>query len=94
MGARPLRRTIEQYLEDPLAEKLLLHPDLGRRCLATIKEDSLVLIDKETFPLQSSPESLPNSGEATLNNASQEVKEEESKENKEKPKRKKTPPEK
>ncbi len=27
MGARPLRRTIEQYLEDPLAEKLLLNPD-------------------------------------------------------------------
>ncbi|NGX56285.1 MAG: Negative regulator of genetic competence ClpC/MecB [Candidatus Anoxychlamydiales bacterium] len=27
MGARPLRRTLEQYLEDPLAEKLLLNPD-------------------------------------------------------------------
>ena len=27
MGARPLKRTIEQYLEDPLAEKLLLNPD-------------------------------------------------------------------
>ncbi|MFY7843340.1 MAG: ATP-dependent Clp protease ATP-binding subunit [Rhabdochlamydiaceae bacterium] len=26
MGARPLRRVIEQYLEDPLAEKLLLNP--------------------------------------------------------------------
>jgi ATP-dependent Clp protease ATP-binding subunit ClpC len=25
MGARPLRRTIEQYLEDPLAEKILMH---------------------------------------------------------------------
>ncbi|NGX35735.1 MAG: hypothetical protein K1000chlam1_00568, partial [Candidatus Anoxychlamydiales bacterium] len=27
MGARPLKRTLEQYLEDPLAEKLLLNPD-------------------------------------------------------------------
>ncbi|MBI5346331.1 MAG: ATP-dependent Clp protease ATP-binding subunit [Chlamydiae bacterium] len=26
MGARPLKRTIEQFLEDPLAEKLLMHP--------------------------------------------------------------------
>ncbi len=51
MGARPLRRTIEQYLEDPLAELLLLNPELGRRCLVTVKDDSIVLIDKETFPL-------------------------------------------
>ncbi len=29
MGARPLRRVIEQYLEDPLAEKLLLNPGKG-----------------------------------------------------------------
>lgn len=27
MGARPLRRVIEQYVEDPLAEKLLHHPN-------------------------------------------------------------------
>lgn len=51
MGARPLRRTIEQYLEDPLAELLLLHPDLGRRCLVTVQDDKIVIIDKETFPL-------------------------------------------
>lgn len=50
MGARPLRRTIEQYLEDPLAEKLLMHPDEGRKCLATIEGDNLVFIDQEVFP--------------------------------------------
>ena len=27
MGARPLRRVIEQYLEDPLSEQILLNPD-------------------------------------------------------------------
>ena len=27
MGARPIRRVIETYLEDPLAEKLLQNPD-------------------------------------------------------------------
>jgi len=51
MGARPLRRTIEQYLEDPLAERLLLNPDLGRRCLVTVQDNNIILIDKETFPL-------------------------------------------
>ncbi len=50
MGARPLRRTIEQYLEDPLAEKLLLNPDEGRRCTVTVENDNLVFKDEEVFP--------------------------------------------
>lgn len=50
MGARPLRRTIEQYLEDPLAEKLLTHPNEGRKCLVTVENDKLVFIDQEVFP--------------------------------------------
>lgn len=50
MGARPLRRTIEQYLEDPLAEKLLLHPDEGRHCEVTVEGDHLVFRDKDVFP--------------------------------------------
>jgi ATP-dependent Clp protease ATP-binding subunit ClpC len=50
MGARPLRRTIEQYLEDPLAEKLLLHPNEGRRSLVTVIDDKLTFVDEETFP--------------------------------------------
>jgi ATP-dependent Clp protease ATP-binding subunit ClpC len=50
MGARPLRRTTERYLEDPLAEKLLLHPHEGRRCLVTVENDQLVFIDEEVFP--------------------------------------------
>ncbi len=51
MGARPLRRTIEQYLEDPLAEKLLLYPNEGRRCLIKMEGDHLIFIDEEVFPL-------------------------------------------
>lgn len=47
MGARPLRRTIEQYLEDPLAEKLLMHPNQGRRSLVTVEDDHLVFKDEE-----------------------------------------------
>ncbi|SCA62381.1 Probable ATP-dependent Clp protease ATP-binding subunit [Chlamydiales bacterium SCGC AG-110-M15] len=51
MGARPLRRTIEQYLEDPLAEKVLLHPNEGRRCLVTVKDGEITFVDEEVFPL-------------------------------------------
>lgn len=50
MGARPLRRTIEQFLEDPLAEKLLTHPNEGRKCLVTVEDDKLVFVDQEVFP--------------------------------------------
>ncbi len=49
MGARPLRRTIEKYLEDPLAEKLLAFPNEGRRCLVTVENDQLVFVDQEVF---------------------------------------------
>jgi ATP-dependent Clp protease ATP-binding subunit ClpC len=46
MGARPLRRVIEQYLEDPLAEKLLLNPGKGGSWLVTAEGDKLVFIDQ------------------------------------------------
>ena len=52
MGARPLRRTIEQYLEDPLAEMVLMHPNEGRRSTVTVDGDKLVFVDQETFPLK------------------------------------------
>lgn len=55
MGARPLRRTIEQYLEDPLAELLLLHPDEGRTSLVTVEGDALKIIDKEVHPIVRTP---------------------------------------
>lgn len=50
MGARPLRRVIEQYLEDPLAEKVLMHPNEGRRCKVTAAGDKLVFKDTEVIP--------------------------------------------
>ncbi|MDB2613717.1 ATP-dependent Clp protease ATP-binding subunit [Chlamydiales bacterium] len=51
MGARPIRRTIEEYLEDPLAEKLLLNPHEGRKCLVTVKDGTINIIDEEVFPI-------------------------------------------
>lgn len=43
MGARPLRRVIEQYLEDPLAEKLLLNPGKPSHWLVSADGDHLTL---------------------------------------------------
>lgn len=51
MGARPLRRTIEQYLEDPLAEKLLVSPHEGRDCLVTVEDNKIVFTDLNVFPI-------------------------------------------
>ena len=41
---------IEQYLEDPLAEKVLSHPDEGRKCLVSVEGDHLIFIDEEVMP--------------------------------------------
>lgn len=48
MGARPLRRAIIQFVEDPLAEKLLLHPDGKKNYLITCKEDKIEFIEKDS----------------------------------------------
>jgi len=47
MGARPLRRIIEQYLEDPLAEHLLMHPGQGGNWLVSIEGERLSFHDVE-----------------------------------------------
>jgi len=46
MGARPLRRVIEQELEDPIAEKILTNPDKGGNWLITIENDKFIFIDQ------------------------------------------------
>lgn len=51
MGARPLRRTIERYLEDPLAEQLLMRPNEGRKSLVTEEGGELKFIDEEIYPI-------------------------------------------
>jgi ATP-dependent Clp protease ATP-binding subunit ClpC len=47
MGARPLRRIIEQYLEDPLAERLLTFPGQGGNWIVSQEGDKLVFHDVE-----------------------------------------------
>jgi len=45
MGARPLRRTVEQLLEDPLSEKLLLDPHSARDYQITASSAGLEFIE-------------------------------------------------
>ncbi len=60
MGARPLRRVIEQFLEDPLAEKLLLSPGKGANLRATADGDKIVFIDLEKEPQEEPMETAGN----------------------------------
>lgn len=46
MGARTLRRTIEQEIEDPLAEKLLLEGDEPRQILIDLENEKFSFTDK------------------------------------------------
>ncbi len=50
MGARPLRRVIEQYLEDPLAEKLLLNPDKGGSWNVSVDGDKIIFTEQSHPP--------------------------------------------
>lgn len=47
MGARPLRRVIEQYVEDPLAEKLLLHPGETHRYIVKAGEGDKLVFEEQ-----------------------------------------------
>jgi ATP-dependent Clp protease ATP-binding subunit ClpC len=47
MGARPLRRVIEQFLEDPLSEKLLQNPNLEKKYIISAKDGKIIFIDQE-----------------------------------------------
>ncbi len=50
MGARPLRRAVEQHLEDPLAEMLLKNPDLSATFEVVLKDQKLDFVVKEMAP--------------------------------------------
>lgn len=47
MGARPVRRVVEQFVEDPLAEKLLREPGGDRKFLVTVANNALVFEEKK-----------------------------------------------
>jgi len=47
MGARSLRRCIEQFLEDPLAEKLLLEGDEPRQIVIDFKDEKITFTDED-----------------------------------------------
>ncbi|MCC6128265.1 MAG: hypothetical protein IT584_03590, partial [Chlamydiae bacterium] len=43
---------IEQYLEDPLAEKLLQHPREPRKYLISAKDEQIIFIDQEVAKVE------------------------------------------
>lgn len=47
MGARPLRRVIEQHLEDPLSEELLRNPGKGGCWLVSAEGDKVIFLETE-----------------------------------------------
>ncbi|MGM0439940.1 MAG: ATP-dependent Clp protease ATP-binding subunit [Chlamydiota bacterium] len=49
MGARPIRRVIEQHIEDALADRLLTHPNEGRKIMITLEDGKLKFVDQEVF---------------------------------------------
>lgn len=55
MGARPLRRVIETYLEDPLSEKVLRNPKKTGHILVSCEEGKLTFLDQE-LPKESQEE--------------------------------------
>lgn len=57
MGARPLRRMIEQYVEDPLAEKLLQNPTAEKSYVISVKDGELSFV--ETTPVTIAAEAKP-----------------------------------
>jgi ATP-dependent Clp protease ATP-binding subunit ClpC len=59
MGARPIRRAIEQYIEDPLAEKILLEPELSGTILIQKGEKELILEVQEPETLKDLSKSKP-----------------------------------
>jgi ATP-dependent Clp protease ATP-binding subunit ClpC len=62
MGARPLRRTIETYLEDPLAEQLLTYPDEKMNFNVVLEGDQLVFHKEGDREEVNSGEVLKSSG--------------------------------
>jgi len=47
MGARPIRKVIVQYLEDPISEKLLLSEGHGKHITITVEDDKIKLVEQE-----------------------------------------------
>ena len=47
MGARPIRRAIEFYLEDPLSEMILKDPKISGVCVVEIKENAIAISPKK-----------------------------------------------
>lgn len=55
MGARPLNRALEQFVEDPLSEMLLRRPDQKWSCAIELEEDKLSFHEEPPLPPAGKP---------------------------------------
>lgn len=63
MGARPIRRTVEQHLEDPLAEMLLKNPGLEATFKVILKDNKVEF--EQTTSAEDSPEAAATAASTT-----------------------------
>ncbi|MDR0297866.1 MAG: AAA family ATPase [Streptococcaceae bacterium] len=64
MGARPLRRTIQDNIEDPIADFYIEHPE-NKNLLADVIDDKIVIVNQSA---QADPVSADKTEEITENN--------------------------
>jgi len=57
-GARQLKRSVEEFIEGPIAETILRNPHEGRRILITAEGGNLKFIDEKVFPIERSMDRL------------------------------------
>jgi len=65
MGARPLRRVIEEQIEDKVAEYYLNHPETGQ-IIATVEDEAIVI--KKASEYRTTESSSDESNQSSDNN--------------------------
>jgi ATP-dependent Clp protease ATP-binding subunit ClpC len=58
-GARPLRRAMQRYIENPLSIQLLSGRIVKGKAMADIEDDSIVFVSLEDEPEEEAPERIP-----------------------------------
>jgi ATP-dependent Clp protease ATP-binding subunit ClpC len=69
MGARPLRRVIEQYVEDPLSELILQRPDQSWRSEVVVEGEKLLFQDKDLTSKPKEPREPKNNKNKVKSNS-------------------------
>jgi len=58
MGARPLRRTIQEHIEDPIADFYIEHPEY-KELVADVIDDKIVISNQAQETTETTDEAVP-----------------------------------